>query len=206
MIALGTRLTEASNALRDLHGTLQRAGLSGPGSYLGTRGPADLQRALDDLQKAYDAGSPEWQRSHQGQLDARREHIRQKLAALSETVADLNALAARMAQMRNHLDSLRLNPSGGLRETVDLFNPIVFVRLGSISLFLRGIGADAFGLSTGAPFRLSAPPPPQSASAPAEDFDAMRAREAAYWQAVDDAPEVDIDPDLDAWLNSVESQ
>jgi hypothetical protein len=207
MVALGTRLTEASNALAALQNTLQRAGLSGPGSYLGTRGPADLRSALDNLDKVYRSGSGDWQRSHKAELDARRDHIAQKLAALAETVADLNALAARMAQMRNYLDSLRVNPDGGLRGPVDLFNPIVFVRLGSISLFLRGMGADAFGLSTGAPFQLSAPAPvPQPADTPAEDFDTMRARDAERLRALDEASEVEVDPDFEAWLNSIESQ
>ena len=203
MVQLGTKLAEASSALRDLQNTLQRAGLSGPGSYLGTRGPADLRKALDDLEKVYRSGSDQWQRDHKDQLDARRDHINQKLAALAETVTDLNALAARMAQMRNHLDSLRLDPAGGLRGPVDLFNPIVFVRLGSISLFLRGMGADAFGLSTQPPFQVAAPPPP---SAPGVDFDTMRAREAERWRAIDEAPEVEVETDFDEWLESLPPQ
>ena len=204
MVRLGTDLAAASNALRDLQNTLQRAGLSGPGSYLGTRGPADLRKALDDLEKVYRSGSDQWQRDHKAELDARRDHINQKLAALAETVADLNALAARMAQMRNHLDSLRLDPAGGLRAPVDLFNPIVFVRLGSISLFLRGMGADAFGLSTQPPFKVTPPPPPPSA--PAEDFDTMRAREAERWRAIDEAPEVEVETDFDQWLETLPPQ
>lgn len=208
LLDLGARLHEASNALQGLQNTLQRAGLSGPGSYLGTRGPADLRRALEDLQKAYDSGSSEWQRRHKDQMDDRREHITGKLADLAETVADLNALAARMGQVRNWLDSLRLTPDGKLRGPVELFNPLTFVRLGSISLYLRGVGADMFGLTSDVPFRVASSPQPQppASTPPPEDWDTMMERLKARSAALDASPEVEVDPGLDAWLNGLNGQ
>ncbi|MCX7865378.1 MAG: hypothetical protein N2423_10165, partial [Novosphingobium sp.] len=140
LVQLGTQLGYAARALRDLQATLQRAGLSGPGSYLGTTGPAELRRALDNLESIYNSGSDSWKKNRQGEMDARRKHIEEKLAALAETLADLNALAARMGNVVNWLESLRRTPSGGLRGPVELFDPQIFVRLGSIALYLRGMG------------------------------------------------------------------
>jgi hypothetical protein len=210
LIDLGTKLDDASRALRDLETTLQRAGLDGPGSYLGTRGPTDLRRALDDLQRTYDSGSDDWKRRHQDQMDQRRDHITQKLGDLAETVADLNALAARMHQVRGWLDSVRLTPDGKLRGPVEAFNPMTFVRLGSIGLYLKGMGADMFGLTSDVPFRVVVPqpqqqPPQTAGSVPAESWDAMMERLKAQSAALDAAPEVEVDPDLDAWLNGVNS-
>jgi hypothetical protein len=174
-----------------------------------------LRRALDDLEKTYNTGSDDWKKNHKGELDARRDHINQKLAALAETVSDLNALTARMQNVRNWLDSLRTAPGGGLRSGVDLFDPQVFVRLGSISLYLRGMGADAFGLTSDAPFRVVVPqmqpqqPQLQKASLTDEEIEQkfneemermeQRAREL---DAIRDAPETEVDPDFDAWLNN----
>jgi hypothetical protein len=218
LVDLGLRLTDAARALKNLQNTLQRAGLSGPGSYLGSKGPADLRRALSELDRIYNSGSEDWKKNHKSELDARRDHITQKLAALAETVDDLAALTARMQNVRNWLDSLRMAPGGGLRSGVDLFDPQVFVRLGSISLYLRGMGADAFGLTSDTPFRVVAAPPnapaaqPQPASAtPAEvntdDIDAAFERARAVHEErirqIDEAPETHVDTDFDAWLNSL---
>jgi hypothetical protein len=204
LVELGTSLDSASRALADLQNTLQRAGLSGANSYLTGRGPAELRQALDELQKAYDSGSDQWKQQHKAQMDERRNHITQKLQDLAETVADLNALAGRMGQVRSWLDSLRLGPDGKPRGPVEAFNPMTFVRLGSISLYLRGMAADAFGLTTDAPFRVSLPQPSPPANMPRpEGWDEMLNRMKQQSAAFDAAPEVDVDPGFDAWLNGL---
>ncbi len=205
LIELGTKLDDASRALRDLQQTLQRAGVDRPGNYLSDRGPADLRKALDDLQTAYDSGSDEWKRQHKGQMDGRRAHINQKLADLQETMADLAALASRMQLLRNWLDSLRLTPDGKLRGPIEVFNPLTFVRLGSIGLYLRGMAADNFGLTTDVPFRVSLPQPQPPANSPLpEDWDSMIDRLKTQSATFDAAPEVAVDADLDAWLSGLD--
>jgi hypothetical protein len=70
--------------------------------------------------------------------------------------------------VRQWLDSVRLGPDGRPKGPVDAFNPQTFVRLGSISMYLRGIGADIFGLTTDTPFHMipvANTPVPQGASA-----------------------------------------
>ena len=204
LVQLGTQFDDASRALRDLQATLERAGLSAPGSYLGKSGPDDLRRALDKLQDVYNSGSDTWKKNHKAEMDGRRNHINEKLAALAETVADLNALAARMQNLRNWLDSLRLNADGSLRGPIDLFNPQVFVRLGSVSLFLRGTAADAFGLTSDVPFRvvvnqpMAQQPGPQPANATDAEADAIRARHRSNPEVMDTPEEDTTDADFDA--------
>jgi hypothetical protein len=62
-----------------------------------------------------------------------------------------------------------------------------------------------FGLTNETPFKVSVPQfaPRPTAAQPAEDFDAMRARMLQQSAAFDKAPEVDVDADLDSWLNGI---
>jgi len=70
------------------------------------------------------------------------------------------------------------------------------------------MGADVFGLTSDVPFRVVVPQPqqpvPQAASSPSgESWEQMMERLKAQSAALDAAPEVEVDPDLDAWLNGV---
>jgi len=164
LLNLGVKLDDAARALSNLQGALKRAGVGDPNSDLEKKAPNDLQKALDDLDKAFNSGSPGWQKDHQAQMDERRKHIEQKLADLADTMKDLNALSARMGQLKQWLDSVRLNPDKSLKTPLQAFNPETFVRLGSISLYLRAMGASAFGLTQDVPFHMvpltvSKPPP-----------------------------------------------
>jgi len=89
------------------------------------------------MQRAYDSGSEEWKRNNKDRMDERRDHMVQKLADLVETMDDLKALVARLGQVRMWLDSVRLGPDGKPKGPIDAFQPETFVRLGSISLYLR---------------------------------------------------------------------
>ncbi len=162
---LAAAVDAASTALDNLRLALRRAGAGNPNSYLNKGGPDDLKKALDNLDRAFNSASPEWQRAHQSEMDDRRRHIQQKLADLSDAMKDLGALDGRTGQLRQWLDSVRLSPGGGVKSPIDAFNPETFVRLGSIALYLRGVGASAFGLTQDAPFHVA--PLPVKAGPPA---------------------------------------
>ncbi len=206
---LGMQVGSASRALGRLRATLEQAGLTESG-FLGGQGPAELRRALGQLEEVYDSASDDWKERNKELIEERRKHINEKLAALAETVEDLNALAERLEKLQKWLDSLRLNPDGSLRRPLDLFNPIIYVRLGSISLYLRAMGADAFGLTSDVPFRLVAPDAPEPVRlephrelTPKEVFEENRARLEEKWRQFEEASEVEFDPDLDAWLDNL---
>ena len=76
------------------------------------------------------------------------------IADLPQAVKELQALKAKIGQMRQWLDTLRLNPDGSLKGPLATFNPETFVRLGAISLYLRGVGASAFSLTQDKPFHM----------------------------------------------------
>ncbi len=75
-----------------------------------------------------------------------------------------------MSKTRQWLDSVRLNPDHSLKSPLELFNPQIFVRLSSISLYLRGTAASVFGLVQDEPFHLVPAPPvgPQAEPAKSE--------------------------------------
>jgi hypothetical protein len=100
-----------------------------------------------------------------------------------------------MGQLRVWLDSVRLGPGGKPRTPIEAFNPLTFVRLGSIDRYLRAMGADTFGLVTDTPLHMVLAAPDRDAG-----FEAERKRFEDQARALDAAPDVDIDPGLDQWL------
>lgn len=198
IVELGVALDDAARALRELETVLNRADA---GRYLDTRGPDELKQALEDLQRAYDSGSTDWKNRNRAGIEGRKAHITQKLADLDETRGDMRTLAGRMTQLRAWLDAVRLGPDGKPRPPVEAFNPLTFVRLGSIDRYLRAMGADTFGLVAGTPIRMVLTEPDPDAS-----FEAERKRFEERARALDAAPDVDIDPGLDEWLKAQENR
>ena len=157
LVQLGTQMDDASRALSNLKSALARAGVGDPSSYLNSGGPKELQGVLDQLQRAYDSADPEWRDVHKTQMDEKRAHIEKKIADLKAAMDQLAQLNNRLGQLQQWLDSVRLNPDGSRRGTLQAFDPQAFVRLGSISLYLRSIGAAAFGLTNNGPMQMGVP-------------------------------------------------
>ncbi len=170
LVEIGTLLDRAASALADLQLALNRAGINRADSYLNKGGPDELKKALDELNKAFQSGSDGWKGDHQKQYDDSRQHILDKLTDLADTMKSLAAMQSHMAKMITWLDSVRLNPDHSLKAPLELFNPQVFVRLASISLYLRGTAASAFDLTQDVPFHVvpSGDAKPKTAAAPAK--------------------------------------
>lgn len=198
IVELGVALDDAARALRDLEATLNRADRN---RYLDSTGPEELRQVLQDLQRAYDSGSSGWKNRNRAAIEGRKAHIEQKMADLDETRSDMLALAARMGQLRAWLDSVRLGPDGKPRTPVEAFNPLTFVRLGSIERYLRAMGADAFGLVNDTPLRVVLSEPDPGAA-----FEAERKRFEDRAREIDTAPDVEIDSGFDEWLNGQEGR
>jgi len=165
-VDLGVQLDSAARALKDLQSALEHNALSGDNSYLGKKGPDELRKTLDDLKRIYDNSPEGWKKAHKDEMEARQKHIEQKLADMADALKQLEALDAKMKQLRQWLDSVRLNPDGSVRDPVSAFNPQTFVRLGSITLFLRGMASGIFGLTEDKPFHVIVPGEKASAPAP----------------------------------------
>lgn len=193
---LGSKLDEAARALANLQAALRYASLTGPDSYVSKTGPDELRKILDDLQKVFDGGSPGWQKDHKDQLDARRDHITQKLADLANAMQSVRELAGRMANLRQWLDTLRLNPDRSVKPPIEAFNPEIYVRLNSIALYLRGMGASVFGLSDGKPFQVVA-------TREAQGWLRTSAKPNVLISHIEKAPEVEMFKDLDEFMKGV---
>ena len=233
LMELGLKLDAANSALNRLQQVLDSQSFTGPDSYLGSQAPGQLRKILGDMQAIHDGAGPGWKALHGPQLDERKAHIDQKLKDLQETLDDLQTLKSRMSKLRAWLDSVRLGPDGKPRGPVQSFDPQIFIRLGSISLYMKAMGADVFGLSSDRPFhmvpatRAAAPaqrPLLQKASAtiaaptaqPAVDqdgrdkanqaqIDRREAQSKARAEAMEQAPEVEVDKSADDFFNSLDA-
>lgn len=174
---LAAALNDAIQALGEMGTAFQSAGLQSESSILGGKGAADLQQALDDLQRAFDNASPAWKAAHGPEMAGLRAHIEQKLADLKSSVEDFREIATKLPLMIQWLDGLQRMPDGTLRSSTHMFNPEIFVRLASIGLFLRALAGGAFLLNTDSPLEVVSVPPPDTVS-PEE----RARRQEEYWQ------------------------
>lgn len=148
LIEMVVAYDEALSALTTLSNALGGSGRIGDASYLGGEAIAELEAMKTAYQETLQTASPEWQIAHGVDVANRIDDIDQMIADLTESLADLEALATRVQQIHDWLQSVRIDANGAPQPTVALFNPIAFVRATSASLILKAMASDAFGLST----------------------------------------------------------
>jgi hypothetical protein len=83
-----------------------------------------------------------WKQDHLQDLVERQAHISQKLAQLGRIRTTLGDMATRIPQMQAWLESMQKGPDGSIKGPVDLFNPEIFIRMGSIAVFIRTVFAS----------------------------------------------------------------
>lgn len=143
---MGEGLNEAVGALDDLGSALDMVDPEDPRNPLGGGRDQALRDALGDLESAYNDASPEWQHAHADEMAERRRHIEDKIAYIRAVLDALTDLRSRLPQMREWLNSLRIDPStGGLRSLTTMLNPEISVRLISNGLYLGGVAGALEG-------------------------------------------------------------
>jgi hypothetical protein len=136
---MGSALDDAVRALDDLGSALDIIDPDDPRNPLGAGREQALRDALRDLDAAYRSGDADWQRAHADELAERRRHIEGKIAYIRSVLDALRDLKGRLGQMRQWLNEMRVDASGGLRSVTTLMNPEIPVRLISTGLYLNGV-------------------------------------------------------------------
>lgn len=136
---MGSALNDAVRTLDDLGSALDIIDPDDPRNPLGAGREQALRDALRDLEAAYRSGDADWQRAHADELVERRRHIEDKIAYIRSVLDALRDLQGRLGQMREWLNGLRVDASGGLRSVTTMMNPEIAVRLISTGLYLNGV-------------------------------------------------------------------
>jgi hypothetical protein len=137
-------LTNAMGSLERMQNLLNSARPGDPAGPLNSA-RTQLRNAADELQRAYDQATPQWQREHADELQRRRAHIEQKLTMMEAATSWIGEMQAKLPALVAALESLRRDAGGQQVYGMELLNPDTATALVQMSLFLEGGGWGAFG-------------------------------------------------------------
>ena len=149
---LTAHLTASIQSLRALQNAFNEAGITADSAALGGGSIAQLQTLLLEIDNTFATATPEWRAAHSGEYFAQRTQILQDITSLEEMNAGFRNFLARLPNLIQWLDQLRMNSAaGGMRTAVQVFNPDIYVRIASVGLYLKILASQGLLLDASDP-------------------------------------------------------